>query len=219
VWREAGGRGGAGAAAAGHHGLTTRASARVRTECAVIMVYANDVSHSEQGSASGLGPAPGSDHTGFNDERGGSRAGRPSRSMDCRQGQAPQVNVGPAGKWCPAAIADGSSKRLATAASPALSSAQHHWHDGHTRLADADGRGSAPGPPAARSDAAASSGQDSSRRGSPRQCVLGWLPSCSHRGGVHPCRMPVALELESHSVRRACVRVVAAHHRHSTIES
>ena len=41
------------------------------------MVYANDVSHSEQGSASGLGPAPGSDHTGFNEVgrgRGGRRA-------------------------------------------------------------------------------------------------------------------------------------------------
>lgn len=218
MWREAGGRGGAGAAPAGHHGLTTRASARVRTECAVIMVYANDVSHSEQGSASGLGPAPGSDHTGFN-EVGRGRGGRRAQWIVVRA-RRPRRTLGRLGRQSgvplllPTAAANAWPRRPALLSRARSITGMTDTRGSLTLTAAAALQGR---PPPA--DAAASSGQDSSRRGSPRQCVLGWLPSCSHRGGVHPCRMPVALELESHSVRRACVRVVAAHHRHSTIES
>ena len=83
------------------------------------------------------------------------------------------------------------------------------------RLADADGRDSFPGPPAARSDAAAASSGLDNHRGAwrPRRRVLGGLPSW-HDGSIPP--LPVALELESHSVRRACVRAMAAGHQHDS---
>ena len=87
------------------------------------------------------------------------------------------------------------------AAGPALSNAQHQ-HDG-PRLADADGHGSSPGPAAARSVAAAASSGLDNHVARPRRCVVGGMPR-SHRGSIP--HLPVALELQSHSVRRACVR-------------
>ena len=73
------------------------------------MVYANDVSHSEQGSASGLGPAPGSDHTGFNEVgrgRGGRRAQwivvrarRPRRTLGRQSGVPLLLPTAAANAW------------------------------------------------------------------------------------------------------------------------
>ena len=101
------------------------------------------------------------------------------------------------------------------AAGPALSNAQHQ-HDG-PRLADADGHGSSPGPAAARSVAAAASSGLDNHRGvwRPRRCVVGGLPR-SHRGSIP--HLPVALELESHSVRRACACAMAAGHQHGSTD-